>query len=701
MKIRELLDGIRNNDIVLPEFQREYVWNKDQSKKLLTSLISEYPVGALLFWKTDQPPELKNIQEREDRLGLIQVILDGQQRLTSLYLLIEGEIPPFYTNDDIKNDPRELFFNIDAGEFQYYTTNLMKGNSLWVRVVDCFKNDDINVFEIAEQKAASKEEAFGLANKYTRYLTNLRNIKNTDLPVLTVPSDAELDDAINIFDLVNSQGTKLTDAELALTHITGKWSHARRIIKQKIDDLENEDFYFDLNFMTRAITGVVAHRALYETVHNEPKVRLMEGWDKLRKILDYLVAVLSERAFINSTFDLSTTNVLIPIIVYLSVNKGKFPDEKNLKRALHFIYNALTWARYSGQTDQRLEYDVITVVREENPWPTMIEALIDQRGRIEVKPDDLEGRTAQHPLFLSTYIATKANGAVDWFNGLPLTKRSARSYTMHSHHIFPTSLLYKNGYDPDNHLHRKITNEIANRAFLTADTNISISNQLPEKYLPEIEKHYPGALAKQFIPMHPELWKMDRYADFLEARRNLIAIKINEFYKSLITEPIDVKKKPIQELIRMGESTTLEFKSTLQWDVVRSETNKHLRKSVLKSIAAFFNSEGGTLVIGVEDNGDILGIETDLSLTENSKDKFLNLINTLIADHLGAEFAGLVKIRIENGNGQEVCVVDVDRSMSPVYFAMDGKKEFFIRMGNTTRSLDTEETVKYISQNWS
>ena len=87
MKISELLDGIRKSDIVLPEFQREYVWNRDQSKKLVGSLYNEYPIGSLLFWKTDNPPALKNIQHLPEKLGLIQVILDGQQRLTTLYYL--------------------------------------------------------------------------------------------------------------------------------------------------------------------------------------------------------------------------------------------------------------------------------------------------------------------------------------------------------------------------------------------------------------------------------------------------------------------------------------------------------------------------------------------------------------------------------------------------------------------------------------
>src|SRR5690348_15503731 len=96
MKISELIDGIRRRDMVLPEFQREYVWSKDQAKQLVASLVKDYPVGGLLFWKTNTPPELKNFSEPPDRIGTIQVILDGQQRLTTLYMLVTGDIPPYY-----------------------------------------------------------------------------------------------------------------------------------------------------------------------------------------------------------------------------------------------------------------------------------------------------------------------------------------------------------------------------------------------------------------------------------------------------------------------------------------------------------------------------------------------------------------------------------------------------------------------------
>ena len=146
MKIRELLDSIRKQDLVLPEFQREYVWKREQSKQLMVSLLKDYPVGGLLFWKTDEPPELKNIDDLPEKLGTIQVILDGQQRLTTLYLLVNGDIPPFYSEKDIQYDPRVLYYNIENGDFQYYQATKMKDNPVWFRVIDCFNDNDINVF---------------------------------------------------------------------------------------------------------------------------------------------------------------------------------------------------------------------------------------------------------------------------------------------------------------------------------------------------------------------------------------------------------------------------------------------------------------------------------------------------------------------------------------------------------------------------
>ncbi|MHB1220046.1 MAG: AlbA family DNA-binding domain-containing protein [Alphaproteobacteria bacterium] len=372
-----------------------------------------------------------------------------------------------------------------------------------------------------------------------------------------------------------------------------------------------------------------------------------------------------------------------------------------MKNAIHWLYAALMWARYTAQTDQRLEHDISLVMKEDAPWNALRAQIIDQRGRIEVKASDFEGRGAQHPFFLATYMLEKAQGAIDWSNGMPLGHSVGTSYKIHGHHIFPQSVLYKNGYDAESHLDRKVVNEIANRAFLTADTNWTLAATLPEAYLPEVEKNYPGALAKQFIPLDTQIWRIDRYRDFLAARREIIAKRLNDYMNTLISEPEPTKNRPISELISLGESENLEFKSSIQWDVVKKEKNDYLRTQVTKTIAAFMNSQGGTLLIGVEDDGTILGLEPDLAIVGGSTDRLLQLLASIVSDTIGAEYGHLVKFRFEGINDKLVGVADVDHASEPAFVNGPKGREFYVRVVNTTRSLDPEAAIKYRESHWS
>ena len=153
----------------------------------------------------------------------------------------------------------------------------------------------------------------------------------------------------------------------------------------------------------------------------------------------------------------------------------------------------------------------------------------------------------------------------------------------------------------------------------------------------------------------------------------------------------------ISQLILRGESETLEFKSTLQWDVIHQNQNKGLRDSSLKTLVAFMNSEGGTLLIGVEDSGEIFGLEKDITIAQNSEDGFLQLISSLIHDRIGPQYFPLIKYRIEKINEKLVCVVDVSKSSDPTFLDGTSGKEFYIRAGNTSRPLDPQQTVAYIN----
>lgn len=156
--------------------------------------------------------------------------------------------------------------------------------------------------------------------------------------------------------------------------------------------------------------------------------------------------------------------------------------------------------------------------------------------------------------------------------------------------------------------------------------------------------------------------------------------------------------QPISHLIKLPESPKLEYKSTLQWDVKQNRKNEDLRFSVLKTIAAFLNSEGGTLIIGVEDDGNIFGLEQDLAiLSKGSLDQFEQTIVHLICTYISANFMSLVTIRFETIDSKIVCAVDVRKSDEIVLMkGKDKKLELYIRAGNTSKSLiDTPEIVDF------
>ena len=120
MKISTILEKIDENQLFVPAFQREYVWKRDDAKSLLDSLIKEYPTGTMLTWETAHPPELKGPHKYNEKQGAVKLLLDGQQRVTTLYMLVRGQIPPYYTAPEIINDTRGLYVNVETLELSYY-----------------------------------------------------------------------------------------------------------------------------------------------------------------------------------------------------------------------------------------------------------------------------------------------------------------------------------------------------------------------------------------------------------------------------------------------------------------------------------------------------------------------------------------------------------------------------------------------------
>jgi len=706
MEIEQILNKIQSRDIVVPEFQREYVWSLEQSKKLMSSLFKEYPTGSILIWETDKPPEIKNYAVDKDKIGRTAVLLDGQQRLTTLYLLIRGDVPPYYVENDIANDPRHLYFNVKTGEFAYYQKQKMENNPFWISVIDCFKTE-LNAFVLVEKlKIEDPEEKFKIGENINTNLNSLRAIKKIEYHIQSIPEKANIDDAIDIFDRVNSLGTKLTDAELVLTHITGRWSQARRIMKEKIDYYNKVNFEFSLDFLTRCMIVVLNGSALFKKMTIEVYQKITENnykevWKKLVKILDYLIPILKQSAYLDGSDDMSTNNVLVPVIAYLANNEGRFlKDNKN--KFIYWMFLASMWKRYSGQTDQKLDKDVYLAINSSNPVVELVKEIEDERGRIEVKPSDLEGRTAGHPLYKILYVVTKFNDAIDWANGVPLRETLGDYYSIQSHHIFPRSVLYSSGYDSQNHLDKKKVNEIANRAFITRDTNYDFFDKKPIEYLPKIIERYPESLDQQLIPKNKNLWKIENYQAFLKERRRLIANTINEFLNAYKEKK--VKEEEVidyKEIIKKGENNYVELKSSLRWNHENSKVDKSLERTIAKTLSAFMNSEGGKLFIGVSDKEEILGIDKDYSsLGKKNKDGFLLQMDQVVNKYLGKEFHQYMSSQIIEIDGKEICVVDITNSDMPVYVKAGENIEFYVRASASSQPMNMIEAAKYIKAHW-
>lgn len=244
-------------------------------------------------------------------------------------------------------------------------------------------------------------------------------------------------------------------------------------------------------------------------------------------------------------------------------------------------------------------------------------------------------------------------------------------------------------------------NELANLAFLTKQANIKISNADPLSYLREIKANDPEALEAQFIPMDESLWVVDRFTDFLAARRVLITDGINRFMDELLEAP-ETAEVAIEDFINQGENEKVEYKSSLRWDYAEGKVTKIPQKAAAKTLAAFLNGQGGTLLIGLADDGEVLGLEPDLQTLHGKPnlDGFGLTFTQILANYLGVDRAALVQLTISEKDGKQLAVVSCPPSSTPVFIEDGNDVEFWVRVGPSSRKLNVLETSQYIQQHW-
>jgi hypothetical protein len=707
MKISTILEKIDEKQLFIPAFQREYVWKRDDAKSLIDSLIKEYPTGTMLTWETANPPELKGPHKYSEKQGAVRLLLDGQQRVTTLYMLMRGEVPAYYTPAEIMNDTRGLYVNLATLELAYYMKTRMDNDPYWQNITGVFQGK-VNPFDLEPSfakvgKVLSRDEL----KRLNENINVVTRIKDREFPEQTIPVKANIREAIDIFYKVNASGVALTDAELALAQISGFWPQARDLFKAKLAQLEKEGFGFQLDFLVYVLLACLHHMGseMRKLHAEENKAALQAAWERLDKqVLDYAVNLLRASAYVDHLHEISSPYALVPIIVYCFDRAGKNLSDLEIRKMIKWFYYSQIRSRYVSQLPQKLDRDLRTLVESEQPFDDLLQVIAEERP-LEVLPSEFAGRAIQHPLFSMMRWYLKSRGAVCLTTGIGLRKNMGKKYQLELDHIFPFSRLKTAGYGKGNRVKYALAQEFTNRALLTQVANRSKAAMDAAVYLAEVKRHFPKALALQCIPENQDLWNIENYEEFLEARRNTLASHINTFLSTITDSEATRAPATIEDLISEGESDELEFKSTLRWDLAEGSVSRKMEDAIVKAVAAFANSHGGTLVIGVDDDGQTIGLQHDYnSLGDADRDKFERHLHSLLYQNLGKSFVVTkVKVRFHDVAGADVCQVDVAMGKEPVVVASKDKngvvvEKLYVRCGNSSQEIPLREMNAYIKE---
>ena len=529
MEVSALLNLIDSGYMALPKFQRGYVWNRDQVRGLMDSLYRRHPVGSLLVWVT----AADGADARGDQQlapGVVRLLLDGQQRITSLYGIARGRPPAFF--DGNLRAFTDLYFHVGNEEFRFHQPSLMRDDPLWISVSDLMWKGNDGLGEYIT-RLHDLGEHDGMQGTFIGRLSTILGILNVDLHVEEVTgANKTIDVVVDIFNRVNSGGTKLSQGDLALAKICGSWPEGREHMQSILERWRTNGYDFDLDWLLRNVNALVTGEARFAHLHDEPIAAVQDGLARAERCVDHALNLIAGRLGLDHDRVLFGRYALPVMARYIDRRGGHLADATEQDRLLHWYFQSAMWGRFSGSTETKLDQDFEAIENLDAGIDQLLDHLRLSHGSLRVEPEHFRGWSLGARFYPVLYALTRVGEGRDWGTGLVLRKALlGRMNELEVHHIFPKALLYRNGY------HRSQVNAVANFCFLTKDTNLQISDRPPSEYFREVEERHAGALASQWIPADEELWETENYPRFLEERRRLLAAAANELLGDLLHDP--------------------------------------------------------------------------------------------------------------------------------------------------------------------
>jgi uncharacterized protein with ParB-like and HNH nuclease domain len=551
--LRKIVNFLNNPDedggFWLPNIQRPFVWSEEQTCRLFDSILRQYPISTLLVWKTNSPIRCRKFIDNfranhRDHLSDFFIpennrrkclVLDGQQRLQSLFIGLKGSY-----------EGRELYLNILSGQlaapddvkYQFKFFAASDATFPWIKFKDLvFSKETVHAASRRVAEAGGEQVSELDKNLIGENISIVFNAFHSDdgigyqeLDSTENPTLYTDDDVVEIFIRANSGGTKLGKSDLLFALLANTWDDANEGMEQILDDLNKHGFAFTRDFILKTCLTLLDQGARYEVTKfgaSGIREKIEQKWDDICAAIKDVLDFVRGKTFIQCDKALPSYNVLIPLIYFRFHYKKHWANAEALDNYL--LRSSLAGA-FSGTPDQLID-EIVKGIRATGQFDVdEIFGVIRSKGRsLELTEDRFwqmgYGSDQIHLLFNLWYRGFNHTPAYD--NNLPQID-----------HIFPQSLLRKvrmlnpsNGKKNLTRYRDYERNQLANCMLLTRQENGSggKGDLSPEQWFVG-PRATPSYLETHLIPPDPTLWNIERYDDFIAARKKLI----KERFKTLI-----------------------------------------------------------------------------------------------------------------------------------------------------------------------
>ena len=559
--VEELVSMIERGELRLPEMQRQYVWRSTRVRDLLDSLYRGYPSGAILLWETDEAVPLQDfaVSQSTNPYQSTRLLLDGQQRLTSLSAVIRGE--PVSVRG--RRRPIDLLFNLEHPDQLAVVTEveengddeddadddseligdetdstedelLKRFNKMtfvvatrkleqlphWVKVSEVFKTDNDAPFLKRAGISGFDDPRY---EKYSQRLARLRGIRKYVYRMDVLERTLSYDEVTEIFVRVNSLGAKLRSSDLALAQITAKWRHSLQTFQDFQKACAKTGFDLDLGLHLKNLMAFATGQSRFQIVGSLNVEKLQKAWKEACDGMEFALNFLRSNLGIDSPALLSSPFLLV-VLAYFGHSRNYALSNDEARQLRYWALMANAKGRFSrGSSETILDQDLASI-RQGGAVSELIDRLRLQFGRLDITAEELEGRNQRSALFKTMFLAFRAAGAKDWRSHLAIAlDHSGAQHRLQFHHIFPKAVL-KTSFTA------READDIANLAFIGGKTNRAISDKAPAVYLPPlVDQLGEPAFAAQCIPVEASLLEVESYKAFLLERRKRIATALNTF----------------------------------------------------------------------------------------------------------------------------------------------------------------------------